>query len=97
MSNKKNIFDNLCEESINETQINIDRFIKECAKKDLCVESVIIGLLNETMDIAFKFTSSPEHGVSVIASVFHSQMSEKKLINDKLCDIFCYEEDVTLH
>ena len=68
-----------------------------CAKKDLCVESVVIGLLNETMDIAFKFTRSPDHAVSVIASVFQSQLSSKDLVNDELCDIFCYEESETLH
>jgi hypothetical protein len=97
MNKKENIFESLCKEAINETHINIDEFIKECARKDLCVESVIIGLLNESMNIAFKFASEPETAISVIASVFHAQLSDKNLINDELCDIFCYEEGATLH
>ena len=69
MNKKENLFESLCREAINETHINIDEFIKECARKDLCVESVIIGLLNESMNIAFKFASAPGITVNVTATI----------------------------
>ena len=76
MNKKENLFESLCKEAINETHINIDEFIKECARKDLCVESVIIGLLTSYF---FDIPSSSAIVLSLI--LFFGISSLKKVSN----------------
>jgi hypothetical protein len=97
MSINKTILNNLCEESLSETQKNIETFIRLCAKKDLCVESVVIGLLNEAINITFKYTNSFDQAFEIISAVLEERLYEENLVSEELVDLIKNKENRILH